>query len=621
VTGKTVKAEEDGYVVTFENNGDGTGMDYSRYNQTVYKSHPSLVLPTVPDIDGYDILGWTTTKGKSTADDGYEMGRSVRISADTTFYLVCKKLASQATYSVTFNNNNGTSTSTAYTKMNMTVTYGTVITLPTVSNASGYETLGWTTAKGKTTPLYKMGSQVKVVGNVNFYLVRRKITYCTVTFNNNNGTSTSAAYTRLNKTVQQGTTITLPTIANTSVYETVGWTTAKGKTTPIYKCGSTYKISSNTKFYLVRKKIVYYTVQFYSQTGATSSAYKALTQKVAAGGTVTLPSNLSKTNYAGAGWALAKNASSAKYAAGKTIRVTKNLVFYAVYKPGVQVKYYSNDGTHLYKTVTVAKGGSLTLSGIENPSGYTMLGWSTSKGKNKSPTYLVGDKLTVNKSITLYAVLFSHSQEVNFSESDLPSVSQKYSKVIFVGDSRTNQVRQTLQAQFDSSAYEGVSFVCQGGSGLSWLKTTGYTKLMQEVGEGGTAQRPIAIVFNHGINDLGNISSYITYMKTLAAELQQLNCKLFYMSVNPCNNAILIDRGDTTSRPEATVRSFNASIRSSLCSSGLFTYIDTYSIFMKNGYSMNSGAGVDDGYDDGLHYSTATSKRIYVYCMRVINAS
>jgi hypothetical protein len=321
------------------------------------------------------------------------------------------------------------------------------------------------------------------------------------------------------------------------------------------------------------------------------------------------------------GWSLTKNATTASYTAGRSYRVTRNLVFYAVYKQGVRISYYSNDGTHLYKTVTVAKGGSLTLSGLKNPSGYTMLGWSNSKGKTTAPTYLVGDKLTVSRSINLYAVMFSHSQEVNFGEASIPKATLSYSKVIFVGDSRTHQVSQTLQAQFSSSVYEGVSFVCQGGSGYRWLISTGYTKLMQEVGDGGTAQRPIAIIFNHGINDLGNISYYIKYMKELAPKLQKLHCKLFYESVNPCNNAILIDRGDTVSRPEATVRSFNAAIKSNLCSSGLFTYIDTYSIFMKNGYSMNSGAGVDDGYDDGLHYTTTTSKRIYVYCLRAINAS
>jgi hypothetical protein len=320
------------------------------------------------------------------------------------------------------------------------------------------------------------------------------------------------------------------------------------------------------------------------------------------------------------GWSLKKNASTASYAVGKSYRVTKDLVFYAVYKPGIRLFYYSSNGSTLYQTVTVARGQSVTLSGVKNPSGCTMLGWSTQKGKTTSPDYLVGSTFTVSKTTKLYAVMFRHSQETKLSDSDFPDVSTTYSKVIFVGDSRTYQLSETLKAQCSPLVYDRVSFVCKSSSKLDWLQTKGYSRLMQEIGDGGTDDKPIAVIFNHGINDLGDVSSYITYMKKIAPKLQKLHCRLFYMSVNPCNNATLLDRKDTASRPEAAVRSFNAAIRTSLCSSGLFTYINTYSMLTNTGYSMNSGSGYDDGYDDGLHYTTVTSKRIYAYCLKTILA-
>jgi hypothetical protein len=544
------------------------------------------------------------------------MGSKVRVTGNVKFYIVRSKLP---TYQVTFNNNSGTSTSKAYSKLNMRVPKNTVITLPSCASVTGYENLGWTTAKGKTTPLYKMGSKVRVTGNVKFYIVRSKLPTYQVTFNNNSGTSTSKAYSKLNKTVQKYTTITLPSCGTVSGYENVGWTTSKGKTTPLYKIGSTYQVTGNTSFYLVRRKIVYYSAQFFYTTGSTNAAYKALAKKVTSGTTITMPSLPAKTGYTGVGWATTKNASTAKYTVGKTYTVKGNVSFYAVYKATIQVSYCSNDGSKVYKTVSVGKGQTLTLSGLKNPSGYTMLGWSLTPGQTTNPQYMVREGLVVNRTMKLYAVMYPHSAENDYTAEDLPQPDlRKYSKVIFVGDSRTYQMQMTLQNQFDASLTEGVSFVALNGSGLSWLKSSGYAQLISEIGTGGTQQKPIAIIFNHGINNLSDSAATVTYMKTLAEELTSKNCKLFYMSVNPHNNAICTNRGLTVGT-EAAARAFNQAIKTGLCTGGSYTYIDTYSYLSKNGYSMDQGAGVDNGYDDGLHYSVKTSKRIYAYCISVIN--
>ncbi len=64
----------------------------------------------------------------------------------------------------------------------------------------------------------------------------------------------------------------------------------------------------------------------------------------------------------------------------------------------------------------------------------------------------------------------------------------------------------------------------------------------------------IAVVFNHGINDLRDIngkqdlndrlSQYVSYMKKLGTKLSMKNCSLYYMSVNPINGG----KGSTKNR-------------------------------------------------------------------------
>jgi hypothetical protein len=449
---------------------------------------------------------------------------------------------------------------------------------------------------------------------------------CKVQFYAKNG---KTEYTTIAMNVKSGTTITLPKCSGQRGYKTTGWTTAYGKTKPLYKFGSTYKITKDTKFYIVR--IPLYTVEFVNMNGASNSAFQALSQRTASGSSVTLPKLPTKKNYTAMGWAESKNASSAAYKAGQTYTVKKNIKLYAVYKPTVTVTYLSNDGKEVYKTVSTSAGSKVTMYGIVNPSGYTMLGWSASPNQTTNPTYLVRARITIKTSIKLYAVMYPHSAERNYTASQLEKLRKKsnvtkYSKVIFVGDSRTYQLERTMQTQFSDSVYSGVSFVGKGGAGITWIEPggAGYKQLMAEIGTGGTKDKPIAVIFNFGVNDItpedrSHIDDYIPYMQKLAAKLQKKNCKLFYMSVNPCNNDICIARGITRLRPESDIRSFNNMIKTGLCgTTGAYTYIDTYTVLMNTGYSMNSGSGVDDGYDDGVHYTTKTYKRIYAYCLSKI---
>lgn len=261
--------------------------------------------------------------------------------------------------------------------------------------------------------------------------------------------------------------------------------------------------------------------------------------------------------------------------------------------------------------------------------GRTFMGWSTKPNQKVNPEYLPGDVVRPTRTMHLYAVVYDRTEEVDISPRRLPQIdTNKYSKVIFVGDSRTLRMSYTLEKECRTEQLEDTAFVARGGQGLYWFKTDGVEWLYQEVKSArATAKKPVAIVFNLGVNDLYRrdgkslnttavIGNYVSYMNRLGENLNKKNCKLFYMSVNPYNSVML---PNPESRVEEDARTLNAGLRNGL--SSRFTYLDAYNeLMMRTGYSTDSGRlGYNTECDDGLHYSTQTYKRIYRYCINKVN--
>ena len=448
-----------------------------------------------------------------------------------------------------------------------------------------------------------------------------KLVY-TVKFNNNSGTSKSKTYTALTRNVTLNTTIKLPAVPKAVGYQNLGWTTTKGSSKVVYKAGASVKVKKDMTLYAVRRRSKYYTVSFYLGNGSSTAAYQKLQKKVEEGTYYTLPSVPARSGYVNLGWSTTVNGkSSTAKKAGTKIKISGNIKYYAVQMQSVSVTLYKANGT-VWKTVTLGKGGSLRLPSASNASGYTFMGWSKTRraGSSANPDYEAGELLPINKNTKLYATVFNRSMEHDITSSEMarPAIGTKYSKVIFVGDSRTVGMSNTLKKQMSSSVLKNVSFVAEAGQGLGWLKSEGYSLLLKEIGKT-SGTKPIAVVFNLGVNSLASVNSYVSYMESIAPTLKSKNCKLFYMSVNPVNNTLIIKtKGQSASRPKSQVREFNNKIRTELALD--YTYIDTYSLLMKRGYgTCKSYTGTDATTDDGLHYTVKTYKRIYYYCINYLN--
>lgn len=148
------------YKVYFYNSNGSSNSSFKSLNRSVTRNS-YITLPSVPVKNGYEALGWSTSKNASKAT--YTEGQKVRIKKTQKLYAVYK---TSKAFTVTLCKNNGTVYKTE------SVSSGNTYTLPSVRNASGYTFMGWDVQPGKNTaPRYEAGDTITVNGNLKLYAV------------------------------------------------------------------------------------------------------------------------------------------------------------------------------------------------------------------------------------------------------------------------------------------------------------------------------------------------------------------------------------------------------------------------------------------------------------------
>ena len=425
-----------------------------------------------------------------------------------------------------------------------------------------------------------------------------------VTFANSKGDSSSGNYRKWTGKVEAGSTIELPKVTRKG-YEVRWVATINGKQRK-YSPGSSFVVRKNVKFCL--KCYKQYTIRYYSPDG--KKEYKSLRETAIKGERISLPSVPSASGYRNYGWAKTVSADKATAQRGDTVRVSGNIRFYAVRKKLSGVQLYKNNG-NIWKTITATADEKLVFPNVATENGDMFLGWSRQKGRSSQPDYYAGDVIP-NSSAKYYMVIFRQSQD---TAPAVRATQNKYDEVYFVGDSRTLGMRNALKNQ----APENIKFVFKAGQGLQWFKTTGFSQLYKTIKSQPQSSRK-AVVINLGVNDLTSRAAYAKYMKTVAQKLKPYNCTMYYLSVNPVNNAMIVQYHgyNTKAKTEAKVQKFNRYIYNNLCSGSKapFKYINTWSGLRKNGWISSKN---NTNTYDGVHYSNETYLRIYDYCIRVLN--
>ena len=302
----------------------------------------------------------------------------------------------------------------------------------------------------------------------------------------------------------------------------------------------------------------------------------------------------------------------------------------------VEVRENKNPQVYLHDTsgdilTTVKAGakGEYLLPSMEDSLRETFLGWSwrqnitVTQDNPWTAEYPAGTFVKdIPAPIHLYPVMFKKESEV--SETLHAFDQDKYQGVIFVGDSRTLQLEQMLQAD---TAYDpaGISLLYASGRGLTWFleEDGGFTQLKDILSNktGRESGLPYAVILNLGVNDLEKLPEYINSLYSLQAyHMDHPDCKFFYMSVNPINNeqikAAASEGIHYTEKSEAELAAFNSEIEKT-CQELGFHYIDTYTWLLQNGFAFSNTKKPD--VDDGLHYREKTLRRIFNYSMDFIN--
>lgn len=161
-----------------------------------------------------------------------------------------------------------------------------------------------------------------------------------------------------------------------------------------------------------------------------------------------------------------------------------------------------------------------------------------------------------------------------------------HDKLIFIGDSRTEAIRDAVG---DNSIWS-----CLSSKGYDWMVSTGVPQIEDEIEDN------TAVIILMGVNDVYQLSNYITYINAKANEWADLGAKTYFVSVGPVQNDPYVTNRE--------IENFNASMEANLVG---VTYIDVYSHLVSNGFSTL----------DGTHYPDSVSIEIYNYILEHLEES
>lgn len=160
-----------------------------------------------------------------------------------------------------------------------------------------------------------------------------------------------------------------------------------------------------------------------------------------------------------------------------------------------------------------------------------------------------------------------------------PYLYPEHRKILFIGDSRT------VGMEMFCGGMEDEYWSARNSMGYSWMVSTGIPNVEYLI------DRNTDIVILMGVNDLGNVYSYIDYINSKAAEWKELGARTYFVSVTP------VDDSRSPNAKNSRIESFNAYAQENLEN---VNYIDAYSRIR---YSFGS--------PDGIHFDGSTYREIY----------
>lgn len=180
-----------------------------------------------------------------------------------------------------------------------------------------------------------------------------------------------------------------------------------------------------------------------------------------------------------------------------------------------------------------------------------------------------------------------------------------YAKYIFVGDSRTVGMHDAIEGSYinpiDRAGTKNTKdyYIAEVGMGYDWfVKSSTQNSIKSQI------VKNSAIIILLGFNGMDYYSGekYATFVKSKASEWQQAGATVYFVSVNPMDDAKAHNAKPPypKSLTNSDVIRFNNELKTNLSGSSI-KYIDTYSQ-IKDTFSAPG---------DGIHYGNETYKKIY----------
>ena len=264
------------YAITFDANGGSVNPSGATTKDGKLES-----LPT-PTYDGYDFLGWYTQK-----DGGEKVTTNTVFAENTTIYAHWQEQTAQE-YTVTFNANGGSVSTTSTTTKD-----GKLESLPTPTHG-GYDFLGWYTQKDGGE---KVTTDTVFAENTTIYAHWQKQTAqeYTVTFNANGGSVTPASVT-----TKDGKLESLPTPTYDG-YDFLGWYTQKDGGEKV-TTDTVFTENSTIYAHWQKQTAQAYTVTLNANGGTIAEGQNVTSYIYGVGAKLPTENEITKTGYIFAGW-------------------------------------------------------------------------------------------------------------------------------------------------------------------------------------------------------------------------------------------------------------------------------------------------------------------------------
>ena len=334
-------------------------------------------VPT-PTRAGYTFLGWSATDGGSVISFPYTPG----VTEDITLYANWSRL----TYDVTFDSKSGSSVADTVFDADGS------IAAPTPPTREGYVFLGWSATDGGSTVSFPYSPGV--AEDITLYALWSADTH-TVTFDSKGGNEVDF------DSFVTGGSVTEPFAPTRDGYTFLGWSATNGGAAISFPY--TPGVTEDITLYAL------WSAESYTVTFNPMGGDDVADLTFSADGSLSAPSNPSRSGYTFVGWSATENGSAVSfpYSPG----VTEDIVMYALWSTDSYSVDFESNG-NLFSTGSFDTDGTLDAPASDpSRAGYTFLGWSdTNGGSVISFPYAPG----VSEDITLYALWSADSHNVTF---------------------------------------------------------------------------------------------------------------------------------------------------------------------------------------------------------------